>query len=369
MSAVPLRIVQVGAGGMGQAWIRAITRSADTALVGLVDLDVGAAERSLAAAGLEGVAVGTSVAEAVERADADAVVDVTVPVAHLPVNVEALAAGVPVLCEKPAAPTVAEALRLVGASLVHGRPLMISQSRRRYAAIDVFRERIRELGGAGVLTAEFFKAPRFGGFREEMEHVLLVDMAIHAFDAARHLLEADPVAVYCEEWNPAWSWYGGAASASALFEFEGGARFSYTGSWCADGLETSWNGSWRANGPEGTATWDGERRVEAERVADGDRAFSSADVEPGEAEEIAGSLAEFVEVVRRDAPSSGLIASNVFSLAMVEAAVASSDMRSRIRIADVIRAAHGRAIADEHDVRVRETLAAWADPVAALRAL
>jgi hypothetical protein len=30
-------------------------------------------------------------------------------------------------------------------------------------------------------------------------------MAIHTFDAARFLSQADPVAVYCEEFNPAWS--------------------------------------------------------------------------------------------------------------------------------------------------------------------
>ena len=60
---------------------------------------------------------------------------------------------------------------------------------------------------------EFFKAPHFGGFREEMAHPLLVDMAIHAFDAARYLLGADPVSVYCEAFNPAWSWYAGDAAA------------------------------------------------------------------------------------------------------------------------------------------------------------
>ena len=35
--------------------------------------------------------------------------------------------------------------------------------------------------------ADFFVAPHFGGFREEMDHVLLLDMAIHTFDAARYM--------------------------------------------------------------------------------------------------------------------------------------------------------------------------------------
>lgn len=35
-----------------------------------------------------------------------------------------------------------------------------------------------------------------------MDHPLLLDMAVHAFDAARWFLGADPVGVYCEEFNP-----------------------------------------------------------------------------------------------------------------------------------------------------------------------
>lgn len=44
----------------------------------------------------------------------------------------------------------------------------------------------------------------------------LVDIAIHQFDAVRFLLNQDPVSVYCEEFNPSWGWYGGAAAATAL---------------------------------------------------------------------------------------------------------------------------------------------------------
>ncbi len=43
-------------------------------------------------------------------------------------------------------------------------------------------------GAIGALTsvhADFFLGPHFGGFRETMDHVLLLDMAIHSFDAMR----------------------------------------------------------------------------------------------------------------------------------------------------------------------------------------
>ena len=48
---------------------------------------------------------------------AEAVLDITVPVAHHPVTLEALRAGLPVLGEKPAAQTVAEALALAAAQI------------------------------------------------------------------------------------------------------------------------------------------------------------------------------------------------------------------------------------------------------------
>ena len=66
-----------------------------------------------------------------------------------------------------------------------------------------------------VTLADFFIGAHFGGFRDEMAHVLLLDMAIHTFDQARKILGADPVSVYCHEFNPAGSWYAGASSAGS----------------------------------------------------------------------------------------------------------------------------------------------------------
>lgn len=374
----PIRVVQVGAGGMGRNWIRLLADSPDVTLVGLVDLNVAAAEAALADAGLSGVIVGTSVAEVAAASDAQAVVNVTIPAAHHPVNVEALFAGLPVLCEKPVAPTVAQGLSLAAAAEVSGQLLMISQSRRYYRTLAAFREQLSTLGDVGVITTEFFKAPHFGGFREEMEHVLLVDMAIHPFDAVRYLLDQDPVSVYCEEFNPSWSWYSGDAAATAVFEFSGGARYVYTGSWCADGLETSWNGTWRANAAGGSARWDGENDPVLERVAPADGvapdpvadavglagdAASGSGAAAASAEEIGGALAEFVDALRTGTVPSGEVHSNVYSLAMVEAAVLSSSTGAKVRIADVLDAAYAEALAAERRPDVTAALEGWGVPL------
>lgn len=375
-------MVQVGAGGMGRAWLRLLGGSADVELAGVVDLNPQAARDALTELGLGSVPVGTSLTELAGTVGAQAVVNVTVPAAHHPVNVEAHFLGLPVLCEKPAAPTVAEALSLAAVAEATGQLLMISQSRRYFRTLAAFQRQADRLGEIGVLTCDFFKAPHFGGFREEMEHVLLVDMAIHAFDAARYLLGQNPVSVYCEEFNPGWSWYAGHAAATAVFEMDGGTRFVYTGSWCADGLETSWNGSWRINGANGTAVWDGVLAPVAELVAgadledDGGLAGSAssvpgsvvgdADASAGGPEEIAGALAEFVRSLRTGEVPSGEIHANVLSLAMVEAAVESSQTGQKVLIRDVLDDAHRHALAVESVPAAREVVASWASPLEAL---
>lgn len=100
---------------------------------------------------------------------------------------------------------------------------MISQSRRYLNQFTALCETAAKLGPISVVSCEFAKAPHFGGFREEMAFPLLLDMAIHQFDSARALLGEDPVAVYCESYNPGWRWFAGDAAATAIFEFPRGA--------------------------------------------------------------------------------------------------------------------------------------------------
>jgi predicted dehydrogenase len=329
---------------MGRTWIRTLNDTPDVDLVAIVDLDEALIASAIAEHGLTGVSTGRSVSEVAAATALDAVVNVTVPAAHHPVNTESLYLGLPVLCEKPITPTVAQALSLAAASEHTGRLVMASQSRRYGPNVATFRECIRAVGGAGTVSTEFFKAPHFGGFREQMPHVLLVDMSIHHFDQARYLLDDDPVAVYCRESNPGWSWFDGASTASAVFEFRSGATFSYTGSWCADGFETSWNGSWRVNGPDGTALWDGETPPD---VAFREGVTTGAPALVDDVPDIQGALREFVDSLRTGDAPSGEIRSNILSLAMGEAAVQSAVTGTRVLIEDVIEAARAEALRTE----------------------
>src|SRR5690606_22545816 len=108
--------------------------------------------------------------------------------------------------------------------------------------------------------------------REQMDNVLLLDMAIHTLDAARYMADKAPRAVYCLETNPLGSWYRHGAAANAIFEFDDEVVFNFRGSWCAEGANTSWEGNWRIVGTRGTLLWDGAEGFEAKVVA-GDEGF------------------------------------------------------------------------------------------------
>lgn len=326
---------------MGRAWARNLTASSEATLAGWIDVRPGAADAAAAELEISPEWTGTNLEAALKTLKPDFVVDVTPPEVHHDVTLAALEHGVPVLGEKPMAASMGQAKRMVEASEAAGKLYMVSQSRRYNAQMSAFRELIRnKLCGLGFLHADFMIGAHFGGFRDEMDHVLLLDMAIHTFDQARYLSGQDPVSVYAEEYNPGWSWYRGAACANALFEMTDDVRFAYRGSWCAEGLATSWDGNWRAVGPVGSASWlnDGTPKAELVTELGGFMAktktidASVEDVKGG----IEGSLAEFLDALRTGSVPNGECHDNIKSLAMVFAAVESSKRKERVSIGEIL---------------------------------
>jgi len=333
-----VKAVIVGAGGMGKAWGKNVKNSDDVDLVGWVDINEDAAKSAAENLGLPGVVTGSELGVVLDRTKPDFVIDVTIPEAHKEVTITALNAGYPVLGEKPMATSLDDAREMVKASEHSGKLYMVSQSRRYDANIDAYRRLIREhLGTVGILNSDFYLGAHFGGFRDKMPSPLVLDMAIHTFDSARYITGADPVAVYCEEFNPPWSWYEGNASASAIFEMDGGLRYTYRGSWCAEGKSTTWEGDWRAVGEHGTAIWAGTDAPSADIVIgtsgfvrETKRVDSIVDraIKGG----IEGSLAEFVSALKNGTTPNGECHDNIKSLAMVFAAVESASTGQRVAL-------------------------------------
>lgn len=357
--AVP--VVVVGAGGMGRAWIRTVLDSEAARLVGVVDVIDGAAERAVQEvvpeAGRAGIEVGTELLEVAARSGAEAVIDVTIPAAHHQVTADALHAGYPVLGEKPCAATLAEAVSLAGHAESSGRLFAVSQSRRNNPHLREARRLADTLGGAGIADTRFAKAPRFGGFRDEMEQPLLIDMAIHAVDAGRVLLAGTPFAVTATSYNPAWSWYAGDAAATVAITYDSGAVHSYSGSWCSPGEETSWNGDWVLHCEGGSVRWDGDTPPTA-HPAGGDPVAGRV---PGPEDrwELDASLAEFCAALRGGPAPATEVHANVWTQAIVEAAVRSAGTGRRVVLAELLDEALEEARGlDSADGRSR-ALEAW----------
>jgi predicted dehydrogenase len=248
-----MNVIQVGIGGMGNAWLRAVQDSPVVEYVGLVEVNDAIAAEQTQKYNLTAVPVFKSLDEALRTVKADGVINVTPPQFHKAVSITALEAGVPVLSEKPLADTRQAALDIVAAAKRTGVLHVVTQNYRYKPPIQTLQQALREgsMGEVGALYVEFFKGPHFGGFREEMPYPLIIDMSIHHFDLMRFLLASDPVSVFGRSWNPPWSWFRGDASAAVILDFANGVRVSYDGSWCSQGRETTWNANWRfecANG-------------------------------------------------------------------------------------------------------------------------
>jgi predicted dehydrogenase len=271
----------------------------------------------------------------------DAVFDCTVPTAHPTVTLAALARGCHVLGEKPIAPTLDEARGMVAAAGAAGKLYAVIQNRRYDPIIRALARvpRQRRDRADHHRDERVLHRAHFGGFRDRMPHVLLVDMAIHTFDAARFLTGADPEAVYCQEWNPAESWYDRDAAAVAVFTLSGGIVYTYHGSWCAEGVNTTWEADWRIVGTRGSVTWDGANGFRAQVIAgrEGLRStyrdlelppYDDADLLTGHA----GVIDDFIRCLRDGGTPETIGTDNIKSLAMVLGAVESADRGARVAI-------------------------------------
>jgi predicted dehydrogenase len=326
----PLRGVVVGAGFLGPFWARELVASPDTEIVGWVDADRERVCSRRDELRLGGVTVGTDLASLLTSLEPDFVVNVTAPEAHRSVTMGSLDAGVSVLTEKPLATSIDDAREMVAAAEAAGRLLMVSQNRRYMPTLLAFRDAVAGLGTLASLTCDFYIAHRVdpGRFVTAMDQPLLLDMAIHLFDAARLITGAEPESVFCEAYSPPWDWYEGPSAANAIFRMSGGLRMAFNGSWCADGFQTSWTGRWRAVGERGSATWDGQRAprvqagpgIELPEVPRVRAARPPRRRFPG----LADALAEFVASLRSGHAPQSEGRDNLRSLAMCHAAVESA---------------------------------------------
>jgi len=184
----PVRVGVIGVGMIGQDHIRRITEVLTGGSVVAVN-DVDAERAGQVAAGLPGtVTVYQTAPELIAASDVDAVLIASWGAAHEEQVLAAIAAGKPVFCEKPLAPSSDACLRIMDAEAAAGRRLVQVGFMRRYDAGYLAMKAALDDGslGAPLLMHCAHRNPSVPpyGFTTEM---IISDSAVHEMDIVRWL--------------------------------------------------------------------------------------------------------------------------------------------------------------------------------------
>jgi len=230
-----LRVAVAGSGYFSQFHYDAWRRIETATLIALASPDV---ESAAACAKTHAVPqVFPEVAEMLDRVAPDLLDIVTPPATHLPLVRAAAERGIAVVCQKPLAPTLAEAETLVQVAEEAGITLAVHENFRfmpwfRHAA-ELIRAgrlgkphsiefRLRPGDGQGP-EAYLARQPYF----QKMERFLIHETGIHFVDSFRALLgEVTAVSARLRKLNPA---IAGEDAGTVIFEFDGGAMGLFDG--------------------------------------------------------------------------------------------------------------------------------------------
>lgn len=174
-----LRVAVVGAGQFGLNHMRVVSQSERAELAAVTDLDPGRARAAAARFGCPAV----DFAELPDRADA-AIVAVPTS-AHAAVGCQLLETGLDVLVEKPIAPDLASARRLIETARAHGRILQVGH-------LERFNPAVAALKKATTLPL-FFEVHRMSVFAPRSLDVdVVLDLMIHDLDIVLDLVGQAP---------------------------------------------------------------------------------------------------------------------------------------------------------------------------------
>ena len=340
----PLRVVQAGMGGWGRGWMEILTAATRIEAVAYVDPSP-AARDAIISLGISRSDVFASLGAAISAKQPDAALVTSGVEAHAGVALEALAAGLHVLLEKPFASTMDEAAEVVDAAERAARIVMISQNYRHHPAPRQVARLVADAAIGDISGVEIdFRRPRFRR-REWLEahqrvpQPLLADMSIHHFDLLRLVLAREPLWVEMEPLTANWGGYRDPPAAFGLLGFEGGITVSYRGTWISGGRRTPWGGEWRVDGTTGAIEWAsrGDPGV-SDRVLlrPAGAAAGRIQLPPVRDLDRAGSLAAFAEAVAtgREPETSGR--RNLGTLALTYAAVRSATEHCRVDVRDLL---------------------------------
>ncbi|MGN6744071.1 MAG: Gfo/Idh/MocA family protein, partial [Amnibacterium sp.] len=177
----PLRVAVVGAGIMGTDHVRRLaTRTRGAVVAAVVEPDEGRAAAAVALA--PGAVAHRRFEDALDAGGIDAVLIATPGPFHKPVLLPALAAGLPVLCEKPLTPDVEDALEVLAAEQRLAAPrIQVGFMRRFDAEYAALRDLVTS-GDAGALLLLHCVHRNAAVAATYTEPMMITDSVVHELD-------------------------------------------------------------------------------------------------------------------------------------------------------------------------------------------
>jgi myo-inositol 2-dehydrogenase/D-chiro-inositol 1-dehydrogenase len=190
-----IRVGVIGAGGMGERHARNLTNEVAAAqVVALSDVDTARLQQVAAVCGATHTF--TDANALIHHPDVEAVLVAAPDRFHATLTQACIAAGKPVLCEKPLALTAAEARQLVDAELAGGRRLVQVGLMREY---DPAHRRVKQIIDSGALgKALAFRGVHVNGGSLSWRTVedVITNSAVHDLHSARWMMSDEVVRVF-----------------------------------------------------------------------------------------------------------------------------------------------------------------------------
>jgi myo-inositol 2-dehydrogenase/D-chiro-inositol 1-dehydrogenase len=194
--ATRLRVGVVGAGAMGSDHVRTLSSSVPAATVTCVyDVD---AERALMTARPAGAQVAASAKALVASSEVDAVVIASPDSTHADLALACLAAGKPVLCEKPLAVSPEAALEIVRTEVASGRRIIQVGFMRRYDPGFLELRRVIEDGQIGSIRVVHAVHRNAASSTSRDDATLVNGSMVHEIDTIPWLLDDELVGIRVE---------------------------------------------------------------------------------------------------------------------------------------------------------------------------
>jgi predicted dehydrogenase len=281
-----------------------------------------------------------SLEEALEKVEADFVIDVTPPTVHPLIAKTAFEADLHILGEKPLCDDFHTARAMVEWGRRRGLKHMITQNYRFGSFPRTTRKLLEDgwIGKPGQCDVRFYIpwADIPGSHYVTQPYMLLNDMMVHHFDMMRYVLGVEPERVMAITWNHPWGWHQGDAAQSVVFQYPDGLFATHVACGCAVGSQTGWNGDWRIEGPKGSIDWDKEH-IRYSHLHRTDRPvrqeITPLSVPPAEQ----AILDEFFASIRENRQPECNGEDNLLSLRMVFAAIQSAKEQRWVELAELDR--------------------------------